>query len=65
MTRKVADCRTMPSDSGCTLTISGEEDEVVAAAVAHAVAVHGHTEGPELVEAVRASLTDEPVPATH
>jgi len=32
MGRKVADCRDLPSDSGCTLTISGEQDEVVAAA---------------------------------
>ena len=30
MTRKVADCREMPSESGCTLTIAGEEEEVVA-----------------------------------
>ncbi len=33
MTRMVADCREMPSDSGCTLTIAGEEDEVVRAGV--------------------------------
>ena len=32
MSRKVADCRDFPSDNGCTLTISGEEDEVVLAA---------------------------------
>jgi hypothetical protein len=28
MTRRVADCREMPSERGCTLTIAGEEDEV-------------------------------------
>jgi len=65
MTRKIADCRDMPSESGCTLTISGEEDEVVAAAAAHAVAVHGHQAGPELEEGIRSSLKDEPVPAAH
>ena len=32
MSRKVADCRDFPSDNGCTLAISGEEDEVVLAA---------------------------------
>jgi predicted small metal-binding protein len=40
MTRKVADCRNTPSVFGCTLTISGEEEEVVRAAVEHAVSVH-------------------------
>jgi predicted small metal-binding protein len=49
----------MPSESGCTLTISGEEEEVVAAAAQHAVAVHGHTDGPELREQIRSSLKEE------
>ena len=65
MTRKIADCRDMPSESGCTLTISGEEDEVVAAAAAHAVAVHGHEPSQELNDAIRSDLKDEPVPAAH
>lgn len=59
MARKVADCRTMPNDVGCTLTIAGEEKEVLDAAVAHAVAVHGHTKSPELREQIRAILQDE------
>ena len=59
MGRKVADCRDMPSESGCTLTIAGEEDEVVDAAVAHAVAVHGHTADDELALMIRSSLKDE------
>jgi hypothetical protein len=42
MGRKVADCRDFPSDNGCTLAISGEEDEVVTAATQHAVSAHGH-----------------------
>ncbi len=58
MTRKTADCREMPSESGCTLTISGEEDEVVRAAAMHAADVHGHTDGPELREQIRSMLTD-------
>ncbi len=65
MTRKVADCRTAPSEANCTLTISGEEDEVVRAAVDHAVAVHGHTDGPELRAGIRGMLQDERDPAHH
>jgi quinol monooxygenase YgiN len=60
MTRKIADCREMPSDIGCTLTITGEEDEVVAAATAHAVAMHGHTDDDELRTAIRGTLRDAP-----
>ena len=59
MTRKVADCREMPSESGCTLTIAGEEEEVVRAAAVHAADVHGHTDGPELRQEIRAMLKDE------
>jgi predicted small metal-binding protein len=59
MARKVADCRDMPNEVGCTLMISGEEEEVVRAAAEHAVSVHGHEDTPELREMVRASLKDE------
>jgi predicted small metal-binding protein len=59
MARKVADCREMPSESGCTLTISGEEDEVVRAAALHAADVHGHTDGPELRDQIRSILKAE------
>ncbi|TDE19582.1 DUF1059 domain-containing protein [Actinomadura sp. 6K520] len=57
--RKVADCRELPSESGCTLTITGEEDEVVRAAAEHAASVHGHTDSPELREEIRGMLKDE------
>lgn len=63
MTRKVADCRKSPSVMNCTLTISGEEEEVVRAATEHAVSVHGHEDTPELREEVRRQLEDEKVPA--
>jgi hypothetical protein len=59
MARKVADCRKYPSESGCTLTIIGEEDEVLRAAVEHAVSVHGHEDGPELRGAISELLEDE------
>jgi predicted small metal-binding protein len=58
MTRKIADCREMPSESGCTLTIAGEEEEVVRAATEHAVSVHGHQDTPEFREQIRAALKD-------
>jgi predicted small metal-binding protein len=58
MTRKMVDCRKMPSESGCTLTIAGTEEEVLDAAVAHAVAKHGHQDTPELREMIRAGLAD-------
>jgi predicted small metal-binding protein len=63
MSRKVADCRDYPSESGCTLTIAGEEDEVVTAAVQHAVSVHGHDDTDEVRTWVRENLKDE-VPAS-
>ncbi|HSD75846.1 MAG TPA: DUF1059 domain-containing protein [Solirubrobacteraceae bacterium] len=52
----MADCRRFESDSGCTLTIIGEEDEVVRTAVEHSISVHGHQDSPELAEQVRAML---------
>jgi uncharacterized protein DUF1059 len=59
MGRKVADCRDFPSESGCTLTISGEEDEVVIAATQHAVSVHGHGDTDEVRAWLRQNLKDE------
>lgn len=60
MTRKVIDCRLAPSEINCTLTITGEADEVLAAATQHAVTTHGHDGGPELHELLRGALADEP-----
>lgn len=57
--RKVADCRQFPSEKNCTLTISGREDEVLDAAVAHAISAHGHKNSPELRQQIRGMLKDE------
>ena len=54
--RKSIDCREYPSDSGCTLRIEGTEEEVLEAAVDHAITKHGHTESPELREQIRILL---------
>jgi predicted small metal-binding protein len=58
MARKMIDCRSVPSEIGCTLTIAGQEEEVLDAAVAHAVAKHGHEDTPELRDALRSGLQD-------
>jgi predicted small metal-binding protein len=63
MPRKVADCRDMPNTVGCTLMISGEEDEVVRAAAEHAVSVHGEVDTPAMRDEIRASLKDELIPS--
>lgn len=57
--RKITDCREFPSETNCTLAISGEEEEVVRAASEHAVSVHGHTDSPELRKMIRDSLKDD------
>ncbi len=59
MSRKVADCREFPSEMDCTLTIAGEEDEVLVAAVHHAITVHKHEDVPGLRDELRAILKDE------
>jgi predicted small metal-binding protein len=58
MTRKMIDCRKAPSDSNCSLTIAGTEDEVLDAATAHAISAHGHDGSPELRETLRGYLED-------
>jgi len=61
MARKYVDCREHPSESGCTLAIVGDADEVVNATVAHMKSVHGHTEpDAELAQMVRGDLKDAP-----
>jgi hypothetical protein len=68
MARMMADCRRFPSESNCSLTIIGEEDEVIRAAAEHAASVHGHEDTPELRQQLRDFLepaeqyTNEPRP---
>jgi predicted small metal-binding protein len=56
VTRMMADCRRWPSDLNCSLTIIGEEEEVVRAAAEHAASVHGHEDTPELRQQLREFL---------
>ena len=57
--RKSIDCRKYPSTVNCSLKISGTESEVLSIAVEHAVRVHGHEDGPELVRNLRGAMVDE------
>ena len=60
MARKFIDCREYPSEMNCTLLIAADsEKELLEAAVQHAVAVHGHTDTPELRETLRSMFKDE------
>jgi len=57
--RKSIDCRDYQSEKNCSLKISGIEEEVLDAAVEHAVSAHGHEETPELREQIKSMLKDE------
>jgi len=60
MARKFIDCREYPSEMNCTVLIAADsEKELLEAAVQHAVAVHGHTDTPELRETLRTMFKDE------
>ena len=57
--RKYIDCSEYPSDSNCTVKISGKENEVLNVAVEHAISVHGHEDSPEFREQLRGMLKVE------
>ena len=56
--RKSIDCRNYPSDKNCSLKLSGTENEVLDAAVQHAVSAHGHQNSPELRGQLKSMLKD-------
>jgi predicted small metal-binding protein len=56
--RKSIDCRDYPSDKNCSLKMSGAEQEVLDAAVEHAVSAHGHSNSPELRGQIQSMLKD-------
>jgi predicted small metal-binding protein len=62
MTRKYIDCREFPSASNCSIAISADsEQELLEAAVQHAVAVHQHEDTPEFRQQLQ-SLFKEGTP---
>jgi predicted small metal-binding protein len=59
MTRKHIDCRKYPSEMNCTLALSADsESELLEAAIQHAVAVHGHSDTPELRQQIKGLLKE-------
>ena len=59
MGRKFVDCREVPSEMNCSVAISADsEDELLEAAVQHAVAVHGHADTPDLRNMIRSVIRD-------
>jgi predicted small metal-binding protein len=65
MTRKFIDCREYPSDTQCSVAISADsEEELLQAAVDHAVSVHHHSDSPELRRQLR-QLFKDGMPPEH
>jgi predicted small metal-binding protein len=54
--RKSIGCRDYSSEKNCSLKISGTEEEVVDAAMQHAVSAHGHENSPELRDQIKSML---------
>ncbi len=62
--RKYIDCREFPSESKCTIAISSDsENELINAAVQHAVAVHGHNDSPEFRAQIKTAVHEGNPPA--
>ncbi|MFI6083193.1 DUF1059 domain-containing protein [Streptomyces sp. NPDC051217] len=49
----------MPSETNCTLAITGEEDEAVRAPTEQGASAHGHENTAELRTQIRSTLRDE------
>ena len=65
MARKYIDCREFPSDMKCTIAISADsDDELVEAAVQHAVTVHGEHDTPAFRNEIRHAIHQEAPPLT-
>lgn len=57
--RKVADCRSSPSERNCSLRVSGRPGEVLDTVVAHVVSEHGHAYSSDLRTTIGSELVDE------
>jgi predicted small metal-binding protein len=57
--RKYIDCRDVPSEMNCTVAIAADSDEeLLEAAVQHAVAVHGHSDSAEFRSQLRLAFKE-------
>ena len=60
MARMFIDCRKYPSETNCSVSIAADtREELMEAAVQHAVAVHGHADGPQLREMISEAIQPE------
>jgi hypothetical protein len=57
--RKVLDCRLFLAEEPCDIAILGNEEELLAIAVQHAVHGHGQRDTPALREELRLVMRDE------
>lgn len=57
--RVIMDCRGKPEAQGCTLTISGTENEVLDVAEYHVTSKHGFKKEPGLKDQLRSYLKRE------
>ncbi len=61
MARKYIDCREYPSEMNCSIAIyADDEEELLEAAVQHAVTVHGHDDTPQFRNELRQALKEAP-----
>jgi predicted small metal-binding protein len=59
MARYFLDCREYPSESNCSIAMAADsQDELLEAAVQHAVAVHSHQDTPEMRDQLRAAMKE-------
>ena len=59
MARKYVDCRLFPSEKNCSIAISADsENELIEAAVQHAVSVHKHQDTPEFRSQIKKSIQE-------
>jgi hypothetical protein len=58
-TRKFIDCRESRNGHPCSLRLSGSEQEVITAALEHAVSAHGHRGSEELRAVLRSAIKEE------
>ena len=57
--RQFIDCREYPSEMNWPLALSADnEDELLEAAVQHAITVHGHEDTPDLRTMIRTAMRD-------
>jgi predicted small metal-binding protein len=59
MGRRFIDCREFPSEMNCTVALSADtDDELLEAAVQHAVSVHRHEDTPDLRTMIRSAMRE-------